>query len=136
MKSEHRHELKTNELAEWLGNLPQWTKENLVTIICVSALIVVLGGVYLWRGYNRNVVQVRERNDFTRLLSQVSAAKMQIMQGQEQQRDLSFELLQPARELETSARTTKNDGMAALHSSNGPRRCGLNCTMGPWSSST
>ena len=33
MKSDHRHELKTNELAEWLGNLPQWTKENLVTII-------------------------------------------------------------------------------------------------------
>ena len=114
MKSEHRHELKTNELAEWLGNLPQWTKENLVTIICVSAFIVVLAGVYLWRGYNKNVVQVRERNEFTRLLNQVSAAKMQIIQGQEQQRDLSFELLKPAKGLETFAQTTKNDGMAAL----------------------
>ncbi|MHC4570136.1 MAG: hypothetical protein ACYTE3_30810 [Planctomycetota bacterium] len=84
MKSEHRHELKTNELAEWLGNLPQWTKENLVTIICVSAFIVVLAGVYLWRGYNRNVVRVRERNEFTTLLSRVSDAKRKIMQAQEE----------------------------------------------------
>ncbi len=28
MKSDHRHELKTNELAEWLSNLPQWAKKN------------------------------------------------------------------------------------------------------------
>lgn len=114
MKSEHRHELKTNELAEWLGNLPQWSKENLITIVSVSVFIVVLVGVYMWRGYNKNVVRVRERNEFTRLLNQVSAAKMQIIQGQEQQRDLSFALLQPAKGLDTFAQTTKNDGMAAL----------------------
>ena len=42
MKSDHRHELKTNELAEWLGNLPEWTKENLVTIIAVVVVVVVV----------------------------------------------------------------------------------------------
>ena len=40
MKSDHRHELKTNELAEWLGNLPEWTKENFVTIIIALAPFV------------------------------------------------------------------------------------------------
>ena len=35
MKAEHRHELKTNELVEWLTNLPQWANENLTTIIGV-----------------------------------------------------------------------------------------------------
>lgn len=114
MKSEHRHELKTNELAEWLGNLPRWTKDNLVTIICVSIFIAVLAGVYLWRGYSKNVVQVRQRNEFTSLLNQVARAKMAIRQGQERQQDLSFELLQPAKGLEAFAQTTKNDGMAAL----------------------
>ena len=79
MKSEHRHELKTNELAEWLSNLPQWTKENLITIICVSALVVVLAGVYLWRGYNRNTLQVRERTEFTNLVNQVAGAKIQVL---------------------------------------------------------
>ncbi len=114
MKSEHRHELKTNELAEWLSNLPQWTKENLITIICASALIVVLAGVYLWRGYNRNTLQVRERTEFTNLLTQVSGAKMQIVQGQEQGRDLAFMLIPLAKNLDTFARNTKNNRMAAL----------------------
>ena len=44
MKSDHRHELKTNELAEWLRNLPEWTKENLVTIIIVVVVVAVLVG--------------------------------------------------------------------------------------------
>lgn len=114
MKSEHRHELKTNELAEWLANLPEWTKQHLVAIICVSTLVVALAGVYMWMGYNRNVVRVRERIEFTRLLNQVSAAKMQIRQGQEEQRDLSFTLLQPAKALEAFAQNTTNDRMAAL----------------------
>jgi len=114
MKSEHRHELKTNELAEWLSNLPQWTKENLVTIICAEVFIVVLAGVWLWRGYNRDVVQVRERTQFTNLLNQVSAAKMQIRQASEEDRDLSFALLQPAKSLEAFAQSTGNRRMAAL----------------------
>ncbi len=114
MKSEHRHELKTNELAEWLSNLPQWTKENLITIICVSALIVVLAGVYLWRGYDRNIVQVRERTEFTNLVNQVSGAKIQIVSAKEQGRDLAFMLIQLAKKLDTFAQNTKNNRMAAM----------------------
>lgn len=114
MKSEHRHELKTNELAEWLANLPEWTKEHLVAIISVSALIIAIAGVYMWMGYNKNVVHVRERIEFTRLLNQISVAKMQIRQAQEEQRDLSFTLLQPAKALEAFAQNTTNDRMAAL----------------------
>ncbi|MEA3226898.1 MAG: hypothetical protein U9Q07_13185 [Planctomycetota bacterium] len=114
MKSEHRHELKTNELAEWLANMPQWAKENLVTIICVSVAVVVLVGVYMWRGYNKDVLQVRERIEFTNLINQVSGAKMQIVQGQEQGRDMSFALLQPAKALDAFAQSSKNSRMAAL----------------------
>ncbi len=33
MKSEHRHELKTNELAEWIANFPTWAKENAKVLI-------------------------------------------------------------------------------------------------------
>ncbi|MHC4433079.1 MAG: hypothetical protein ACYTBS_14655, partial [Planctomycetota bacterium] len=114
MKSEHRHELKTNELAEWLSNLPQWTKQNLITIICVSALVVVLAGVYFWRGYNRNIVQVRERTEFTNLINQVAGVKMQIVSAKEQGRDLAFMLIQLAKNLDTFARNTKNNHMAAM----------------------
>jgi tetratricopeptide (TPR) repeat protein len=114
MKSDHRHELKTNELAEWLSHLPQWTKENLTTIIMVCVVIIVGIGIYTWRMYNVNVVRVRERAEFTNLINQLAGAKMQILQARDQQRDSSFMLLQPAKGLETFAQSTKNARMAAL----------------------
>lgn len=115
MKSDHRHELKTNELAEWLSHLPQWTKENLITIVIVAVLIVAAAAFYGWWLYSKNVVQAREQTEFTNLLNQISSGKMQILQGQQSQgRDFSFVLLQPANNLESFAQKTYSDRMAAL----------------------
>ncbi|MBW7989536.1 MAG: hypothetical protein FVQ84_05905 [Planctomycetes bacterium] len=114
MKSEHRHELKTNELAEWLGNLPKWTKENLTTILVVLAAIVVGATFLFWRTYNKNVVQVRGHLEFSNLLDQLSAGKMQVLNAQGQGQDLSFILLQPANSLGNFAQNTSNNRMAAL----------------------
>lgn len=114
MKSDHRHELKTNELAEWLSNLPEWTKENLTTIILAVVLLAAAAGVYIWRGYNRNIAQNRQHVEFTGLLNQLSAGKLQIVEAQSQGTDQSFMLLQPANSLETFAQHTKNSRMAAL----------------------
>ena len=115
MKSDHRHELKTNELADWLSHLPEWTKENLVTIVIVAVLTVAAGALYGWRLYNKNVVQVQEQTEFTNLLNQISSGKMQILQGRQSQgRDWSFVLLQPANSLQNFAQKTKHKQMAAL----------------------
>jgi predicted negative regulator of RcsB-dependent stress response len=110
MKSDHRHELKTNELAEWLSNLPQWTKENLVTIIGIVVIIVAVIVFYAWRTYNKNVLQVREQLEFTSLINQISRNKVQIIQAQSP----SFILLQLAKSLETFAMNARNNEMAAL----------------------
>jgi tetratricopeptide (TPR) repeat protein len=115
MKSDHRHELKTNELAEWLSHLPEWTKDNLITIVIVAVAVVAAGAIYGWRLYGKNVVQVQEQTEFTNLISQVANGKMQILQGQQSQgRDWSFVLLQPANTLNAFAQTTSNKRMAAL----------------------
>jgi predicted negative regulator of RcsB-dependent stress response len=114
MKSDHRHELKTNELAEWLSNLPQWTKENLVTIIGVIVVIVAVIAFYAWRTYNKNVLQVQEQLEFTNLINQISRNKVQILQAQSEGIDRSFMLLQPAKSLETFAMNARNNKMAAL----------------------
>ncbi len=114
MKSEHRHELKTNELAEWLGNLPQWTKENLMTILVVLAMIFAAVIFLFWRTYTKNVVQAREHLEFSNLLNQLSSGKLQVLNAQGQGRDLSFILLQPANSLGNFAQNTGNNRMAAL----------------------
>jgi tetratricopeptide (TPR) repeat protein len=115
MKSDHRHELKTNELADWLSHLPEWTKENLITIVIVAAVVVAAAAIYGWMLYSKNVVQVQEQTEFTNLINQVSSGKMQILQGQQEQgRDFSFVLLQPANALQSFAQKTGNEQMAAL----------------------
>jgi len=113
MKSEHRHELKTNELAEWLSNLPQWTKENLTTIIVISAVIVAAAAFYVRYRYSKSAA-AEEQLEFTNLLNQLSASKMQVLNAQAQGRDLSFILLQPANSLGNFAQNAKSDQMAAL----------------------
>lgn len=113
MKAEHRHELKTNELAEWLSNLPQWTKENLTTIIIILAVIIVALAFYVRYRYNKSLV-ADEQLEFTNLLNQLSGSKMQVLSAQAQGRDLSFILLQPANSLGNFAQNAKNDRMAAL----------------------
>ena len=113
MKSDHRHELKTNELAEWLSNLPQLTKKYLITIIWVLALIVVAAAFFIWRSYSKSM-DVREQVEFTNLLNQLSGSKMQILQAQSQGADYSFYLRQLAQNLETFAQNTNDNNMAAL----------------------
>lgn len=50
MDAEHRHELKTNELADWLGHLPQFLKDNANTIIGVALICIAL---ITWPLFNR-----------------------------------------------------------------------------------
>ena len=114
MKAEHRHELKTNELAEWLGNLPQWTKENLKTIIYVTVLIVVVAGLYFYKKYEKDVVAVENKTSFTNALIQLPGAKMQTMRSQSQGIDTSYIFIQIADNLESFAQKEKNNNMVAL----------------------
>lgn len=114
MKAEHRHELKTNELAEWIANFPQWAKENAKTIIYVSVLVAVVAGVYFWRQYEENVVSVRKQLELTRLIAQLPRGKMQILQAQARGVDISYMLIQTAEDLKIAAQNAKDDLMAAL----------------------
>lgn len=114
MKAKHRHELKTNELAEWLANFPQWAKENLRTIIYVSVVLILVVGVYLWKSYEKNVVMVQRQTNLTTLMASLPRQKLEILQAAQQERDYSFMLIQVADKLQDGAQAVKNDWMSAL----------------------
>jgi tetratricopeptide (TPR) repeat protein len=114
MRPEHRHELKTNELAEWINNFPQWARENLRMIIYVSVVIILVAAAYFWKIYQKNVVIAGEQFEFTRLVSSLPRSKIQILYTQNQGVDSSYILLNPAKGFQTLAQNTKNDLMAAL----------------------
>ena len=114
MKSKHRHELKTNELAEWISNLPQWARENVRTIIYVSVVAVSVIVLALFHWYRKNVQSVQKQLRLTSLITQLSQEKMRVLQAHTQGRDLSFRLLRPAESLEIMAQNTKDDTVAAF----------------------
>jgi len=114
MRAEHRHELKTNELAQWLMGLPEWFKKNSRIISYVTAVVIIVGGVYLYNWYQKTVASGRERNSLTALLAQTAAQEGQIARVQAEGVDASYMLLQVANELENFANGAKDDTVAAL----------------------
>lgn len=59
MDAQHRHELKTNELADWLTHAPEFLKKNASTIIGV---ILILVGIITWPMFTR----MRTSSEITR----------------------------------------------------------------------
>jgi tetratricopeptide (TPR) repeat protein len=81
MKSDHRHELKTNELADWLMHFPEWAEQNRTTLIAAGAIIVVVIGVYFVRLYRGDSAAVRNQVRLTTLVSQLTADKSKAAQA-------------------------------------------------------
>jgi len=114
MKSEHRHELKTNELADWLSHLPEWSKENRNTLIGVTALIVVAVAFLYWNAYNKRIAIPQQHLRLTTLISRVEADKMAVVRSaMEGGQDMSASLTQPALDLGAFAREAGRKTMAA-----------------------
>ena len=113
MKTDHRHELKTNELAEWLTNLPQWANENRTSIIIASAAIILAALFYIWRAHSKDI-STQKQLELTNLAGQLLTGKTQIIQSQEQGKDISFILLQTAENLKILAENTNDNQMTAF----------------------
>jgi len=114
MKSEHRHELKTNELADWIAHFPKWARQNRNTLIAAAVIVVVAALVYFWNFYQRNVLSVRQHARLTSLVSQVQQQTSNVARAAMQNEDQSYVLLPTAQDLEKFARDSSNDNVAAL----------------------
>lgn len=114
MKSEHRHELKTNELADWLAHFPQWIQDNRTTLIGAVVVIVLVIAVYFVRFYRKDVVSVRHQVQLTGLVTQIPSQKMTSARAASQGTDQSIALLSIGQDLKKFADGSGNDRMAAL----------------------
>jgi tetratricopeptide (TPR) repeat protein len=114
MKSDHRHELKTNELAEWIANFPQWARDNGKIVIGVSVVAALVIGSALWYWRKTNVELVEQQLEFTNLIAKIPQNKIQVLMAQSSGRDTSIMLIETAVALETVANGTQDENMAAL----------------------
>ena len=67
MDSQHRHELKTNELAEGLSHLPQLLKDNASTIIGV---VLIGAALITWPMFNK-MTQQKDRTEQTTITQSI-----------------------------------------------------------------
>jgi tetratricopeptide (TPR) repeat protein len=114
MKPDHRHELKTNELADWITNFPQWFKENTTFVVGTVAVIVIAAALYMGLFYRRSMASARERSRLTDMLVKLPFQEVEIARGLAQGKDQSYLLVAAARSLENFAQNTRDDQMAAL----------------------
>jgi tetratricopeptide (TPR) repeat protein len=113
MRAEHRHELKTNELAEWMGTLPVSIKQYSKTIILVSVAVVAVVSYYFYYRYQIKVAK-GEQIAVTGILSQLSVQKAQIARAQAGGDETSYILLQMEQGLQNIAGGSKQDSLRAL----------------------
>ena len=84
MKSEERHELKTNELADWIANFPEWAKENSGTIAYAAIVIIIVGVVAYLKWYRPTHAVSREQIEMSQLAGQLAMAKLQVAAPKDQ----------------------------------------------------
>jgi tetratricopeptide (TPR) repeat protein len=82
MKSEERHELKTNELADWIANFPQWARENTGTIAYVIIVLIIVGVVAYLKWYRPSYSISAQQLEATQLVGQLEIAKLRLIASQ------------------------------------------------------
>jgi len=113
MDSEHRHELKTNELANLISHSGEFIRKNYMQIIGVILIVVALA---LWgpiKGF-KNKAKQKEQAAATEVIEQLSQSKAAAMRSQDQNMGASNALLVSANALEIEAKKAKNPLLSAI----------------------
>ena len=114
MDAEHRHELKTNELAEWIAHFPEFLKKNRNQIIFVIVIIIAVIG---FLGYkNRNLkVKDQQQAEATNQMQMIEKSKVDVLKSAMAGNVIeSAGFADSASALEVAAEKTKHPLHAAL----------------------
>lgn len=112
MDAEHRHELKTNELAEFFENLPEFVRKYSNQIIGVCLILTALFVIPLWKNWR----QESRRAQQAAMVSRIQTAREAVTKATRPAEGIQpASLLDPAaEELRTASQTAPQKDLAAL----------------------
>jgi hypothetical protein len=84
MKSEERHELKANQLADWIANFPEWAKENTGNIAYAAVVIIIVGVVIYLKWYRPAHTISREQIEMSQYVRQLESDKLRMVMSKEE----------------------------------------------------
>lgn len=117
MDAQHRHELKTNELADWLTHAPEFLKKNASTIIGVLLIVI---GIVTWPMFTkmRHNTNIAKAAAVTESIQNLERDIYGVIQAGEQDSDARQQatgaLLVNANALLEQANKTDNPDLAAM----------------------
>ncbi len=115
MKTQRRHELKTNELVEWFTtDLPEFWRRNTRVIIYLAVVAVAVAVAVYYKRYAQRANAEQQRIAASRLVSGLARDKMRVAGAAYEGADDSGRLLVAASSLEGVAQASKDDAVAAL----------------------
>ncbi|MHC5059913.1 MAG: tetratricopeptide repeat protein [Planctomycetota bacterium] len=114
MDKEHRHELKSNELADWITHLPDFALRNWAQITGVILIIIALLVIPIFRRTRSNTAMTLQM-EATQLMQEIGQEKAKVVQSQSQGAlETQSQLLVVANSLEDAAKKAKKPYAAAL----------------------
>ncbi len=114
MDKEHRHELKTNELADWIVHLPDFLRRNWAQIIGVTLIVIALLVIPIFKRTRRNAT-LTQQTETTQLIQKIAQEKVAAIRSQSTGiLDSQSQLLVVANSLEDAANKASNPQAAAL----------------------
>ena len=114
MDTEHRHELKTNELADWIVHLPGFLRRNWAQITGVTLIVIALLVIPIFKR-TRNNAALTQQTETTLLIQQISQEKVAAIRSQNTGiLDAQSQLLVVANSLEAAANKARKPYAAAL----------------------
>ena len=112
MDAEHRHELKTNELADFLGHLPEFIRKYSNQIIGVILILIALVVIPLYSRMRRQTALAEE----AAMISKIQIARESMFKAAQDMDSTNpaAAITAAAEDLEEAVQTTKNANLAAL----------------------
>lgn len=108
MDSEHRHDLKTNELADWTSKLPKFVQKNFMQIIGVCLIVAaILFSGPVRRRIDRN--KLAKQAETTSAIRKAERGKIEAVQNKTE-----AALIVSANELEIAGQEAKSESLSAL----------------------
>jgi tetratricopeptide (TPR) repeat protein len=113
MDAEHRHELKTNELAAWMMHFPDFCRRNASTLIGV-VLIVAAAAVYVYGKKIRSQGRLEKQAESVSLVEQYDISKLQVITKQQQNMQTADDIMIAANRLEMAVDKAVSREVSAL----------------------
>lgn len=114
MDKEQRHELKTNELADWIVHLPDFLRRNWAQITGLTLIVIALLVIPIFRR-TRHKATLTQQTETTQLIQKIAQEKVTAIRSQSTGiLDAQSQLLVVANSLEAAANKARNPYAAAL----------------------